>query len=231
MVLLLVQTVGSTEKMQTTLLLLFGFCIGWMSTTIARSVYPLPKRWQEHEEHGQALCGSRFFAVHRSQEDTRRMTHILTWLAGSHIIQGIIVGGVLAFLTANLTMNAVVKAMTTTVNGWSTTTRCGQPGNGILLRAACARTLPAVNVVQEAAYWTTTVDSAGRRLSGQHAYVLHFPAGHLPPNEAFWSLTMTDVVGYMVRNPIDRASVGSRSGLVPNADGSLDIYLQRTAPV
>src|SRR5436305_13247050 len=158
------------------------------------------------------------------------MTNILTMLSVSHVVQGIIVGGVLAFLTANIIMNAVVKAMTTTVNGWSTTTKCGQPGNGILLRAACARTLPAVNVVQEAAYWTTTVDSAGRRLSGQRDYVLHFPGGHLPPNDAFWSLTMTDVVGYMVSNPIDRSSVGSRSGLVQNADGSLDMYLQRTAP-
>ena len=158
------------------------------------------------------------------------MTNILTILSGSHVVQGIIIGGVLAFLTAQIMMNAVVKAMTTTVNGWSTTTRCGQPGNGLLLRAACARTLPATNVVQEAAYWTTIRDSTGRRLSGQHAYVLHFPAGQLPPNEAFWSLTLTDVVGYMVRNPIDRSSVGSRSGLVPNADGSLDIYLQRAAP-
>ena len=158
------------------------------------------------------------------------MTHILTLLSTSHVVQGIIVGGVLAFLTAQIMMNAVMKAMTTTVNGWSTTTKCGQPGNGLLLRAACAKILPAANVVQEAAYWTTTVDSAGRRLSGQREYVLHFPVGQLPPNDAFWSLTMTDVVGYMVSNPIDRSSVGSRSGLVPNADGSIDIYMQRTAP-
>ena len=158
------------------------------------------------------------------------MINILTWLAGSHIIQGIIVGAVLAFLTAQIIMNAVVKTMTMTVNGWSTTFKCGQPGNGILLRAACARNLPAVNVVQEAAYWTTTVDGAGRRLSGQRDYVLHFPEGQLPPNDAFWSLTMTDVVGFMVSNPIDRSRVGSRSGLVPNADGSIDIYLRRTAP-
>jgi hypothetical protein len=151
-------------------------------------------------------------------------------LSVTPVVQGIIVGAVLAFLTAQIMMNAVVKAMTTTFNGWSTTTKCGQPGNGILLRAACARTLPAVNVAQEAAYWTTTEDLAGRRLSGQRDYVLHFPAGHLPPNDAFWSLTMTDVVGYMVRNPIDRYSVGSRSGLVPNADGSIDIAIQRTAP-
>ena len=158
------------------------------------------------------------------------MTNILTTLAVSHVAQAIIVGGVLAFLTAQVIMNAVVKAMTTTVNGWSTTVKAGQPGNGILVRAACARILPAVNVVQEAAYWTTTVDSAGRTLNGQREYVLRFPAGQLPPNEAFWSLTMTDVVGYMVRNPVDRYSVGSRSGLVPNADGSIDIYLRRAAP-
>src|SRR5947207_10031699 len=123
------------------------------------------------------------------------MTTIFTLLSTSHAVQGIIVGAVLAFLTANIIMSVAMKAMTTTVNGWSTTTRCGQPGNGILLRAASARTLPAANVVQEAAYWTTTVDSAGRRLSGQHNYVLRFPVGHLPPNDAFWSLTITDVVG------------------------------------
>ena len=158
------------------------------------------------------------------------MTNILTTLSVSHVPQAIIVGAVLAFLTAQVIMNAVVKAMTTTVNGWSTTMKAGQPGNGLLLRAAFARTLPAVNVVQEAAYWTTTRDGAGQRLNGQREYVLHFPTGQLPPNDAFWSLTMTDVVGFMVSNPIDRYSVGSRTSLAPNADGSIDIYIQRTAP-
>ena len=158
------------------------------------------------------------------------MTNLLTTLSTSHVVQGVIVGVVLAFLTAQVLMNVAARATTTTVNGWSITMKAGQPGNGLLLRAAFARTLPDVNVAQEAAYWTTTVDSAGRKLSGQHEYVLHFPAGQLPPNEAFWSLTMTDVVGYMVHNAINRYSVGSRSGLAPNADGSIDIYLQRTAP-
>ncbi len=158
------------------------------------------------------------------------MTNFLTTLAGAHVVQALIVGAVLAYLTANVIMNAVMNAVTTTVNGWSTTLKAGQPGNGILLRAACAKILPAVNVAQEAAYWTTTVDGVGRRLNGQRAYVLHFPTGHLPPNDAFWSLTMIDVAGFMVRNPIDRYSVGSHSGLVSNADGSIDIYLQRTAP-
>ena len=158
------------------------------------------------------------------------MTNFLTTLSVSHVAQAIIVGTVLAFLTAQVLMNAAMKAVTTTVNGWSATTKAGQPGNGLMLRAACARTLPAVNVAQEAMYWTTTRDGAGRRLNGQHEYVLTFPAGQLPPNEAFWSLTLTDVAGYMVKNSINRSSVGSRSGLAPNADGSIDIYLQRTAP-
>jgi len=52
------------------------------------------------------------------------------------MVQGIIVGCVLAFITANIIMNVVVKSMTTTVNGWSTILKCGQPGNGILVRAA-----------------------------------------------------------------------------------------------
>ena len=151
-------------------------------------------------------------------------------LSVSHLVQPIIVGCVLAFLTANILMNAAVKAMTTTINGWSTILKCGQPGNGILLRAGCAKILPGTNVAQEAAYWTTVVDGARRRLDGQHQYLLHFPVGQLPPNDAFWSLAMTDVVGYMASNPIDRYSVGGRSGLVPNADGSIDIYIQRTAP-
>ena len=151
-------------------------------------------------------------------------------LSVSHLAQPVIVGGVLAFLTANIVMNAVMKAMTTTVNGWSITLKCGQPGNGILRRAACAKILPAVNLAEEAVYWTATVDGAGQRLNGQHQYVLHFPAGELPPNDAFWSLAMTDVVGYMVSNPTNRYSVGGRSGLVANADGSIDIHIQRTAP-
>jgi hypothetical protein len=158
------------------------------------------------------------------------MANALAWFSQSGVVQGMIIGAALAYLTAILMMNAVARAITTTVNGWSTILKCGQPGNGILVRAACAKALPAVNVFEEAAYWTTTRDGSGQTLSGRHEYVLHFPAGQLPPNDAFWSLTMTDVVGYMVNNPINRYSLGDRSNLAQNADGSIDIYLQPKAP-
>ena len=144
----------------------------------------------------------------------------------SDVIQGIIVGGVLAFITFQILTNA----FTTTVNGWSLISGCGEPGNGLILQAACAKALPAVNVGAEAMYWTTKVDGSGKNLSGTHDYILHFPAGGLPPNSAFWSLTMGDAKNHFVPNPINRYSVSDRSGLVSNDDGSVDIYIQNTAP-
>lgn len=158
------------------------------------------------------------------------MTNVLSWVSSSGVVQGVIIGATLAFLTAILIMNAVARAITTTVNGWSSITKSGQPGNGILARAACAKALPVVNVFEEAAYWTAKRDGSGGTLSGTHDYVLHFPEGQLPPNDAFWSLTLTDVVGYMVNTPGSRSSFNDRSDLARNADGSIDIYLQQKAP-
>ncbi|MCQ9163613.1 DUF1214 domain-containing protein [Arthrobacter sp. STN4] len=158
------------------------------------------------------------------------MTNVLAWVSGSGVVQGIIIGGTLAFLSAVVIMNVVGRTLTTTVNGWSSIRQCGQPGNGILVRAACAKALPAVNVFEEAAYWTSTTDASGQRLTSSHDYVLHFPAGQFPPNDAFWTLTATDMVGYMVNNPANRLGIGSRSTLAKNPDGSTDIHLQSKAP-
>jgi hypothetical protein len=44
-ILILALAVGGTQRAQILLLVFFGFCIGWLSTTIARYVYPPPKRW------------------------------------------------------------------------------------------------------------------------------------------------------------------------------------------
>ena len=143
------------------------------------------------------------------------------------VIQGFLVGFGLAFIT--LQILGRIKA--TKVNGWTTMFRCGEPSIGFLSRAACALTFPGpINLPQEAMYWTTDLDGAGHVLSGAHNYVMHFPAGQLPPNDAFWSLTMGFDNNRFVPNPINRYSVSDRSGLVPNADGSVDIYLQNVAP-
>ncbi len=126
--------------------------------------------------------------------------------------------------------NHPMSAEVTRVNGWRIIFGCGIQGEGILLKAACAQNFPAVNVPQEAMYWTTSRDEADHTLNGQHDYILHFPPGGLPPNNAFWSLTMGDAQNHFVANHINRYCVGDRSGLAQNADGSVDIYIQNTAP-
>ncbi|HEX9097926.1 MAG TPA: DUF1214 domain-containing protein [Candidatus Dormibacteraeota bacterium] len=151
-------------------------------------------------------------------------------MASSGVVQGVIIGATLAFLTTVVLLDAVAKAETRTVNGWSSIRKAGQPGNDLLVRAALQKALPVVNVFEEAAYWTATVDGAGKQLNGEHVYRLHFPPGQLPPNDAFWSLTATDTVGYMVRHPSGRSSVDDHSGLVTNSDGSVDILLQAQQP-
>ena len=143
------------------------------------------------------------------------------------VLQGILIGGGLAFVTAHI----FARLKATKVNGWITMFGLGVPGNGMLLRAAHAQIFPGpVNVPQEAMYWTTSGDGAGHTLDGQRNYILHFPPGGLPPNNAFWSLTMGDAQNRFVPNPLNRYSVSDRSGLVSNADGSVDIYLQNAAP-
>ena len=79
-------------------------------------------------------------------------------------------------------------------------------------------------------YWWTNEDGAGHTLSGQHNYFIHFPQGGLPPNNAFWSITMGDAKNHFVPNPINRYSVSDRTGLAQNTDGSVDIHIQNAAP-
>jgi hypothetical protein len=143
------------------------------------------------------------------------------------VVQGVLIGWGLAFVTAQIF--ARIKA--TKINGWLTMFGCGVPGNGMLLRAAHAQMFPGpVNVPEEAMYWWTNVDGAGHTPSGRHDYVMHFPAGGLPPNDAFWSLTMGNAKNRFVANPLNRYSVSDRSGLAQNPDGSVDIYLQHATP-
>ncbi len=144
------------------------------------------------------------------------------------IVQGILIGAGLAFITVLILLP---NLYVTNVNGWTTLYGCGEPGNGLLLRAACnVKFSGPINVPQEAMYWTTSKDGTGQKLSGNHDYTLHFQAGGLPPNNAFWSLTMSDAKNRFVPNTINRYSVSDRSGLTPNADGSVDIYIQNAPP-
>lgn len=143
------------------------------------------------------------------------------------LVQGVLVGWGFAVVTVEI----VARIKATRINGWITIFGCGEPGNGMFLRAACARIFPGpINSPQEAMYWKTQVDGAGRVLCGEHNYIVHFPPDGLPPVNAFWSMTMADEKERFVENPINRYCLTDRSGLVPNADGSVDIYVQNAVP-
>ena len=47
---------------------------------------------------------------------------------------------------------------------------------------------------------------------------------------AFWSLTMYNDQQFFAANPINRFAIGDRDALVYNADGSLDLLIQRDTP-
>src|SRR5205807_4131357 len=88
------------------------------------------------------------------------------------LIQGPFVG----FGLAVVTIEILARIKSAKINGWVTAFGCGLPGNGMFTRAAHTRIFPGpINVPQEAMYWRTSVDGAGRTLSGKHDYIIHSP--------------------------------------------------------
>ena len=120
----------------------------------------------------------------------------------------------------------------TTIEGWDYTPPMGNYGNDYLFRSAVAWKFIYTNSPEEALYPIANVDSAGEQLTGAKNYILHFPAGQLPPVKAFWSITMYHAdTRLMAHNPINRYSIGDRTkDLKYNDDGSLTLYIQHQSP-
>jgi hypothetical protein len=123
-----------------------------------------------------------------------------------------------------------LKATGQRVNGWTFTTDGGDYGKDYLQRALVTAVGLGCNLPQDAVYPLTTVDAAGRRLTGASKYVMRFPVGELPPVDGFWSLTMYDADYFFVDNPISRYSVSPRNDLKANPDGSVDLFIQTESP-
>lgn len=122
------------------------------------------------------------------------------------------------------------------VNGWGYQEKgVGDFGTNDFLRAGIALGGLAALGEEEAMYFQATRDETGAPLSGTNKYVWRVPASGIP-TKAFWSLTMyqaePDGRYFLVQNPINRFSIGDRTrGLVKNADGSIDILIQRDEPM
>ncbi len=109
--------------------------------------------------------------------------------------------------------------------------RVGNYGTDYELRAAVALVGLGANTPAEAVYGTGITDGDGALLNGANRYRLVFPPGEEPPVRAFWSLTLYDLDGFLVRNPLRRYALGdSHPPLVRRRDGSIVILIQRDRP-
>ena len=123
------------------------------------------------------------------------------------------------------------------INGWRITDPDGDRAffNGDWLkRSVAAQAGIYGNNSAEATYPITRVDVNGEPLDGsKHSYTLTFPAGQLPPVNAFWSVTMYDGKSQLlIKNPINRYLINSPMlpNMKKNADGSLTLYIQKDSP-
>jgi hypothetical protein len=123
------------------------------------------------------------------------------------------------------------------MNGWKITSLFGDRAffsGDWLKRAAAAKGGIYGNDAAEATYPMTKALADGEALDGsKHNYTLTFPAGQLPPVNAFWSVTMYDgKTQLLIENPINRYLINSPMlpELKKNADGSLTLYIQKDSP-
>nr|WP_223550907.1 DUF1254 domain-containing protein [Pseudomonas sp. A-B-19] len=130
-----------------------------------------------------------------------------------------------------------VNHLGTQVNGWNIVSSGGDAAfyNGNWLkRAAIAQAGIYANDAEEATYPMAKILSDGTPLDGsKHNYTLTFPAGQLPPVNAFWSVTMYDGKSQLlIKNPINRYLINSPMlpDMKKNADGSLTLYIQKDSP-
>jgi hypothetical protein len=107
----------------------------------------------------------------------------------------------------------------------------GDFGTDYLLRARIAVVGIGANTPEEAVYPGALADSGGALLNGANDYEMVFPADDLPPARYFWSLTMYDLDGFLVANPIDRYSLGpSHPPLIRRDDGSIAVVISHDEP-
>jgi len=115
-------------------------------------------------------------------------------------------------------------------HGWVFTTKTGLYGVNYIQRALITAIGLGANRPQDAVYPTSEGPSVASSYTGEKKYVMHFDKGQLPPAKGFWSLTMYDKDYFFVQNPINRQSISARQNLQPNADGSVDLYIQNESP-
>ncbi len=116
-------------------------------------------------------------------------------------------------------------------NGWLVG-NIGHYGTDYALRAIADKLGVGALTPNVSIYPLALTDRTGGKLNAASTrYVAHFPASDFPvPVTSFWSISMYETNGFFVPNSLDRYTLGNRSNLQFNLDGSLDIYMQTSEP-
>jgi len=107
----------------------------------------------------------------------------------------------------------------------------GAFGTNYTFRARVALVGLGANTPVESVYPVALTTPSGDPFNGSNRYRMVFPKGKLPPTKAFWSLTMYDSDGYLVKNSANVYAVGdSHPPLRKMADGSVVVAIQADKP-
>jgi len=86
------------------------------------------------------------------------------------------------------------------------------------------------DISSEIIYPMVEVDEKANALSGENTYTIHFEKGN-HPDARYWQITMYDLDGYLIANPIERYGIGNmNTNLDVNRDGSITIFVQQKSP-
>jgi hypothetical protein len=116
------------------------------------------------------------------------------------------------------------------VNNWSLPVHPRRFETDYLSRAVAARNAFWNSLAEDIVVYETELDETGDSLKGTHQYVIHFDQEHVPPVNAFWSITVYDSRRLLPANAIHRHVLGDRDRLRLNPDNSLSIYIQHEWP-
>ena len=114
---------------------------------------------------------------------------------------------------------------------WTWSPHLGVWSDNILMRATVAMKGLGALAATETIYAQADFDADSEPLHGQHGYTLRFENGHMPPADAFWSVSLYGEDRYFAANPMGRYAIGDRTqSLQLSQDNSLTLQIQHERP-
>ena len=118
-------------------------------------------------------------------------------------------------------------------NSWARASTAGVYGRNWLTRTLVNDGGIWANTMEEVIYYKAFADPAGRPLSGDRTYTMHFPKDQLPAQYAtyFWSVIAVDAAHRRVLpNPVKRYLLNKETNPEYGPDGSLTLYFADARP-